>query len=82
MDLASGFHRREGKYAIVAPMFRVQYLCPTQSMFWQDLTSGLIFKSPQQFGTIHQAIAQANSLIWQYHAARVLDQWGRVVYEV
>jgi hypothetical protein len=63
-------------------VYRVQYFCPRQAPFWQDLTTGLIFKTPQTFPDLTSAQMVCNSLVWQYHSARVLDPSGRVVYQV
>jgi hypothetical protein len=61
-------------------MFRVQYYCPREAPLWQDLTTMLFFA--RTFATQIEAEREANSLIWRYHAARVIDPWGRVVYQV
>lgn len=63
-------------------MFRIQYYCPREAPFWQDLTEGLIFKTPVQFPTLEAAIPRCSSLVWQYHSARVIDPYGRVAYQV
>lgn len=64
-------------------MYRVQYLCPRQGPMWQDLTTGfLFFQSPQTFPTLQAAQMAADSLMWQYHSARVVDPYGQVVYVV
>lgn len=64
-------------------MYRVQYYCPRQAPIWQDLTEPflLIFRSPRTFSTLGDAQSTANSLIWQFHSARVIDPSGRVVYQ-
>lgn len=64
-------------------MFRVQYLCPRQSPHWQDLTEPflMLFQVPQTFRDFPSAQTAANRLIWQFHSVRVLDAFGRVVYQ-
>jgi hypothetical protein len=59
---------------IIEGMYRVQYFCPRQSQRWQQLA--------QLFPSLAAAIQTANSLIWRYHSARVLDPSGRPVYQV
>ena len=63
-------------------MFRIQYFCPRQAPIWQFLTEGLILKTPRQFPTVQAAAMICDSLIWQYHSARVIDPAGRPVYQV
>ena len=65
-------------------MYRVQYLCPRQGPQWQDLTEAflLIFRQPSTFPDLSTAQSAANGLIWQYHSARVIDPYGRIVYQV
>jgi len=65
-------------------MYRVQFLCPRQGPQWQDYTQSvlLVFFRPGIFDTYAEATRTADGLIWQYHAARVIDQFGRVVYQV
>lgn len=65
-------------------MYRVQYYCPRQSPDWQDLTEPflLIFRTPSTFRTFTEAQRACNTLLWQFHAARVLDPAGRPIYQV
>lgn len=63
-------------------MYRVQYYCPTEAPYWQDLTEGLLWKTPRQFPSRQSAESVCNSLIWRYHGGRVLDPWGMEVYRV
>jgi hypothetical protein len=64
-------------------MYRVQYLCPRSgNPNWQDVTDGWIWKTPQEFQSFEAARMTCNSLLWRYHAARVIDSVGNVVYEV
>ena len=63
-------------------MYRVQYYCPRQAPFWQDLKEGLIFKTPRLFPNQTSAQTVCNSLVWQYHSARVIDSYGQVVYQI
>lgn len=62
-------------------MFRVQYLCPRESPYWQYLT-GWFGLGIKEFGSLAEAAAQADGLIWRYHGARVMDPGGAVVYQV
>ncbi len=59
----------------------MQYLCPRQSPYWQFL-SGLFGLGIKEFGSVAEAAAAADGLIWQYHGARVVDPGGMVVYQV
>jgi hypothetical protein len=56
-------------------MYRVQFFCPRQSPNWQEWPHGA-------YRELGQAVAAANQLIWQFHSARVIDPWGRSVYQV
>ena len=64
------------------PPFRIEYLCPRQSPYWQALTEGLFFKTPVLFERFEDAQANCNGLVWQYHSARVLDATGQLCYSV
>lgn len=65
-------------------MYRVQYLCPREAPFWQDYQEPvmLIFMQPAMFAHYKDAESTANSLLWKYHSARVVDPMGRVLYQV
>jgi len=66
-------------------VYRVEFYCPRSGkLFWQPLTSTLLlfFTQPRQFPDQQSACQVADSLIWQYHSARVIDPWGNVVYQV
>lgn len=63
-------------------MYRVQYYCPRQAQFWQDLTEGIIWKTPRTFPSVQAAQQTCNGLLWQYHSARVIDPYGQVVYQI
>jgi hypothetical protein len=63
-------------------MYRVQFFCPLQSPYWQMLTEGLIWKTPRFFGSPQAAATVADSLIWKYHSARVIDAGGNVIYAI
>ena len=64
-------------------MYRVQYLCPRSgNPNWQDLTEGIFWKTPRMFGNPGDAQMVCNSLVWQYHSARVIDPYGQVVYQI
>lgn len=65
-------------------MYRVQYFCPREAPTWQDLTEAflIVFRSPAVYPSFAQAQESANSLLWRYHSARVIDPAGRVVYQV
>jgi len=60
-------------------MFRVQYFCPIEGPEWKDV-KGWLF--PVWFDTQGQAERAADSLIFKYHSARVLNRRGEVVYTV
>jgi len=63
-------------------MYRVQYLCPRSgNPNWQNLTEGWIWQTPRTFASFPAAQMACDSLIWQYHAARVIDPSGQVVYQ-
>lgn len=64
------------------PPFSIDYLCPRQSQYWQPLREGLIFKTIRSFSDFPSAQMVCNSLLWQYHAARVVDGNGQIVYQV
>jgi hypothetical protein len=65
------------------PPFRIEYFCPRELPgVWQALKEGLIFKTPSLFWSLDSAVAQCNGLIWRYHAARVLDATGNVLYQI
>ena len=49
-------------------------------MYWQLLTGFL--GMPKTFGSYGEAEQACNSLIWQYHSARVIDGAGNVLYQV
>jgi hypothetical protein len=60
-------------------MYRVQFFCPRQSPYWQDLSG---FFGPEVYPHWDGAVAACNRLLWQYHSARVLDQNGEELYRV
>lgn len=62
----------------------MQFYCPRQSPYWQDYTESalIIFRKPVTFDTVRPACRVADSLIWQFHSARVIDQDGRILYQV
>ena len=64
-------------------MYRIQFFCPRSgNPNWQDLTEGLIWKTPQMFPSLGIAQQACNGLIFRYHAARVIDPQGNIVYSV
>ena len=64
-------------------MYRVQYLCPRSgNPNWQDLTEGLFWQTTRMFSNPGDAQMVCNSLVWQYHSARVIDPYGQVVYQI
>jgi len=64
-------------------MYRIQFYCPQKGPLWQNLTTGIWpFKRLETFSDLASAAARCDSLIWTCHSARVLDQWGRVAYQV
>lgn len=63
-------------------MYRVQYFCPREAPFWQDLREGIIWKTPRTFPDLGSAQTVCNGLLWQYHSARVIDPYGQVVYQI
>ena len=54
-------------------MYRVQYYCPRQSPYWQG--NGV---AP----TLQQAITLAQIVKPPLGSARVIDPYGRVVYQI
>ena len=64
-------------------MYRIQYQCPRVhgDWLWHDLT-GFLGLFTQEFPDQASAINTANGLLFEYHSARVIDPWGRVVYQV
>ena len=63
-------------------MFQVQFLCPRQGPNWQTYEEGfLFFRRPATFPTFAAAQMVCDSLIWQYHSARVIDPSGNIVYQ-
>jgi len=72
---------REKKSTKLVFVYRVQYYCPRSGkMYWQLLTGFL--GMPKTFGSYGEAQQACNSLIWQYHSARVIDGAGNVLYQV
>ena len=65
-------------------MYRAQYFCPREAPVWQDLTDSFLglFRQPQVFRTLDDAVRVVNALVWRYHSARVIDPAGNVVYQV
>jgi hypothetical protein len=64
-------------------MYRIEYFCPRSGIHnWQVLTSGWIWKTPEEFPSFEAAAMTCNSLLWRYHSARVIDPSGNVVYQV
>jgi len=64
-------------------MYRVEYFCPRQDPTrWQPLTEGLIFKTVRLFPAFGDAVSACDALVWQYHAAHVVDGAGNVVYQI
>lgn len=61
-------------------MYRVEYYCPRKAPTWKPLTGFLGI--PRTFPTFESAQSTADSLIWQYHSARVIDPFGQIVYQV
>ena len=55
-------------------MYRVEFYCPRQAPYWQTL--------PETFWIQGSAVSKANSLVWQYHSARVVDRSGNVIYQI
>lgn len=64
-------------------MFTIEYLCPRESPEWQMLTEGFLFwRSPREFPDFLSARLVCDGLVWQYHAARILDPHGNRVYQI
>ena len=63
-------------------MYRIQYYCPRQSPYWQDLQEGIFWKTPRLFPSFPTAQQTCNTLLWQFHSARVIDPNGQIVYQV
>lgn len=63
-------------------MYWIQYFCPREAPFWQDLTEGLIFKTRREFPSLEGAKMVCNSLLYRFHSARVIDPSGRPVYQI
>ena len=64
-------------------MYRIQFFCPRSgNPNWQDLTEGIIWKTPRMFSDPGSAQMVCNSLVWQYHSARVIGPNGNVIYQV
>jgi hypothetical protein len=64
-------------------MYRIQFFCPRSgNPNWQDLTEGLFWKTPRMFSDPGSAQGVCDSLLWQYHSARVIDPQGIVCYQV
>lgn len=63
-------------------MYRIQYFCPREAPYWQDLTEGLLWKTRREFPSLQGAKMVCNSLLWQFHSARVIDPRGQIVYQV
>lgn len=62
-------------------MYRVEFYCPRQDPTrWQSLRGFLGI--PKTFSSPDEAVNAANSLMWQYHSARVIDGMGNVVYQI
>lgn len=57
----------------------MQYLCPRQSSDWQWVKTLFWVRT---FDVFADAAGVAESLIWQYHSARVVDLSGNVLYVV
>ena len=64
------------------PPFFVEYYCPRQSSNWQRWGAGLLSRAGKAFLDFGAAQSMADSLIWQYHAARVVDRAGVPLYQV
>lgn len=62
------------------PPFHVEYYCPREANIWQ-IERGFL-GSVKTFGDQVTAQFRADSLIWKYHSARVVDAYGNVVYQV
>jgi hypothetical protein len=62
-------------------MYQIEYFCPRESPNWQILTEGWIWKTPREFASLQEARHVCDSLIWRYHASRVVDPAGRIVYQ-
>ena len=62
-------------------VYRVEYFCPRQNPArWQVLKGFLGI--PKSFSDLNEATNAANQLLWQYHSARVVNQWGGVEYQI
>jgi hypothetical protein len=57
-------------------MYRVQFYCPTSGIYdWQNVPDN-------PFWILGNAVKRCNALLWQYHAARVVDGSGNVLHSV
>ena len=65
---------REARSCILGGMYRVQYFCPRQSPYWQ--TSQGVYGSFQTAATWCQMVKPPQG------QARVIDQYGQVVYAI
>jgi len=63
-------------------MYWIQYLCPRESPYWQTVTDGIIFKARREFHNPRDAVMACDLLMWQYHAVRVIDPSGNVIYSI
>lgn len=56
--------------------YRVEFYCPRMDPTrWQSV-------SDNPFFIYGNAVKRCNALLWAYHASRVLDSAGNVVYQV
>lgn len=61
-------------------MFRVQFYCPIQSPYWQDVTG---FFGINVYPEWDGAVSVCNGLLWDYHSSRVVDHsTGQELYRV
>ncbi len=64
------------------PPYRVEYLCPRQSPYWQRFGGGFFNRAGTGFASLELAKRACNGLLFQYHAARVLNAAGTVEYSI
>ena len=64
------------------PPYRIDYYCPREAQFWQRFGRGFFSPSGSAFSFLNTAVDTANTLLWRYHSARVVDSLGNVVYQI
>lgn len=65
------------------PPYFIDYYCPRiDPLAWKRWGSGFFNRSGKSFLDLGEAQHTADSLIWQFHRARVVDSSGAVYYQV